>query len=221
MKKLFKNKISSFILVRLLALYTKFVYFTTNWTIINKGNPEKVNMNITWHNRTILSMATKKLLFQKRLVNTLASPSKDGEFIANSMRALGVNVYLSSQESGTGSAGLRMLFKWLKGNEKIIIVIDGSRGPRYHMKKGPLFAVHKMGEDCYFYSVNTEKRKVLNSWDRMVIPKPFGRGVIIGEVVKVDKNKSIDEIKDELENKLIELAIKSDEYFGHSPIEKE
>ena len=63
----------------------------------------------------------------------------------------------------------------VKAGGAVAFTIDGPRGPRYVAKKGPvMLARHDWHPITPFY-VAVEKAWVLNTWDAMLIPKPFSR----------------------------------------------
>jgi lysophospholipid acyltransferase (LPLAT)-like uncharacterized protein len=66
----------------------------------------------------------------------------------------------------------------LEHGHSVAFTIDGPRGPRYVAKPGPVLLAKKSGVPvCCFY-IHVERAWVLNSWDRMMVPKPFSRAVL-------------------------------------------
>ena len=212
-----KNKIIYYLIV----IYLRIVKYTTSWTVINKGNPDGANLFVVWHNRTLVCLLGIHKVVGSNKLHSIVSPSKDGQFLSDLMASFGHRVILSSKESGTGTKGLRMAIDFLNSAKQVVITPDGSRGPRYHLKKGTGFLLKKSATRYYVFALNVKRRKLLNTWDKMVIPLPFNRGVIMGEYFDVDPKKSVDELNEIVEAKLIELSIKTDEYFNHEPIVKD
>ena len=72
-------------------------------------------------------------------------------------------------------------------------------------------------------SWNVEHRKLLNTWDRMVLARPFSRGVFVwGEPIAVPKsltNQELEYYRLIIEKQLNETNAEADRYFGHTPIE--
>ena len=70
---------------------------------------------------------------------------------------------------------------------------------------------------------STLARRVLPSWDRFIVPGPFGRGVfIVGEPLEVPAEASRDEMETarrELERRLNAISAEADRLTGHAPIE--
>jgi lysophospholipid acyltransferase (LPLAT)-like uncharacterized protein len=66
----------------------------------------------------------------------------------------------------------------LELNHPVAFTIDGPRGPRYVAKPGPVLLAKKTGRaiGCFYAAV--KNAWVLNSWDRMMIPRPFSKVVL-------------------------------------------
>ncbi len=208
------------IIYYLIVFYLRIVKFTTFWNVINKGDKENANLFIVWHNRTLICLLGIDKIVGNNKFNSIVSPSKDGKFLSDLMASFGHKVILSSKESGTGTKGLRIVIDLLNQGKQVVITPDGSRGPRYHLKKGTGFLLKKSASRYYIFSLNFKRRILMNSWDKMIIPLPFNRGVIMGEYFDFDNSKSVDELNNIIEKKLIELSVETDKYFNHEPIEK-
>ena len=69
----------------------------------------------------------------------------------------------------------------------------------------------------------TTRRRILKSWDRFLLPLPFGRGVfVIGPEIEVPG--SLDPARREalrlrLESSLNEVTAEADRRMGHAPVE--
>jgi hypothetical protein len=57
----------------------------------------------------------------------------------------------------------------------VAFTIDGPRGPIYVAKPGPILLAKKTGHGIVCFHIAAERAWILNSWDRMMIPKPFSR----------------------------------------------
>jgi hypothetical protein len=65
----------------------------------------------------------------------------------------------------------------LDQGHSVAFTIDGPRGPRYVAKPGPVLLAKKTGVPIGCFYIHVERAWVLNSWDRMMVPKPFSRAV--------------------------------------------
>ena len=65
--------------------------------------------------------------------------------------------------------------------------IDGPRGPRYEVKPGPVILAKKTGNPIIPFVFEPRRFWTLKSWDKMQIPWPFTRTLlVIGEPIYVD-----------------------------------
>ncbi len=118
------------------------------------------------------------------------SQSKDGEFIARILESFGAKPVRGSSSRG----GVRALLKAKRLMEKekriSVISMDGPRGPRHKAKDGVIFLAQRAGAKIVPVRIFTERKKVLNSWDRFELPLPFTRiHVHIGDFMDVTEDK--------------------------------
>ena len=72
-----------------------------------------------------------------------------------------------------------MLLNLLAGGDHIAITPDGPRGPRRVAAAGVAQLAALSGVPVLPCAAQTTRRWVLRTWDRMVVPQPFGRGVVV------------------------------------------
>jgi lysophospholipid acyltransferase (LPLAT)-like uncharacterized protein len=64
----------------------------------------------------------------------------------------------------------------------------GPRGPRRVAAPGVAQVAALSGAPVLPCAAQVSRRRVLRSWDRMVIPRPFGRGaVVVGRAIQVPR----------------------------------
>jgi lysophospholipid acyltransferase (LPLAT)-like uncharacterized protein len=68
----------------------------------------------------------------------------------------------------------------LEQGHGVVFTIDGPRGPRYVAKPGPVLLAKKTGIPISCFYVAVKRAWILNSWDQMIIPKPFSQAAIYG-----------------------------------------
>jgi lysophospholipid acyltransferase (LPLAT)-like uncharacterized protein len=61
----------------------------------------------------------------------------------------------------------------------VVMTPDGPRGPRRVAAPGVAQLAALSGVPVLPCSAQTSRRWQMKSWDRMVIPRPFGRGVVV------------------------------------------
>jgi lysophospholipid acyltransferase (LPLAT)-like uncharacterized protein len=104
----------------------------------------------------------------------LISPSADGDLLARLARLMGYSVIRGSSFKQPVAAA-RSLIKVLRRNERIILIADGSRGPRCKAQPGSLQIAGITGAPVFPMTFGAKRSYVFNSWDRFVLPLPFTR----------------------------------------------
>ena len=82
------------------------------------------------------------------------------------------------------------------------------RGPKYRVKPGIVFAARESAAPIVPFSWSASKAWRLNSWDQMLIPKPFSTiKVVFGSPIVFEKNsaQTIEESTKLLEDALMSL----------------
>ena len=112
----------------------------------------------------------------------MISPSIDGEAPTWLAQAYGAHVVRGSG-SYTGLRAVRGAHQAIvKEGISPAVTPDGPRGPRFKFKPGALFAAQISGKPVVPLAFAARPAFVLKTWDKFVIPVPFGRVCIaIGE----------------------------------------
>ena len=184
-------------LAGLLGHYLWFALRTTRWTVDGAAHaaPYLAGQPVLaafWHERLALMPQFWRLARDHRAegssrVHVLVSQHRDGRFIGAMLRRFGVEVVLGSSSRG-GAAGMRALLGLLARGDQIVITPDGPRGPRRVAAAGVAQIAGLSGMAVLPCSAQVSRRKTMRSWDRMVVPLPFGRGVLVcGEPIAVPR----------------------------------
>ena len=112
--------------------------------------------------------------FRGKQVAVMISRSFDGEYIARILFKLGYRPVRGSSSRGAVGALMGMREE-LEAGHPAVFTIDGPRGPRYVAKPGPVLLAKKTGQSVNCFYIAMERAWILNSWDQMIIPKPFSR----------------------------------------------
>jgi lysophospholipid acyltransferase (LPLAT)-like uncharacterized protein len=116
-------------------------------------------------------------------LNVLTSRHKDGRLIGDILARLGIGiVHGSSSRNGQDRGGARSviaLLASLKSGSSIGITPDGPRGPRRQSAPGVAQLAALSGCPVLPVAGSSTHRRILGSWDRMILPLPFGRGVLV------------------------------------------
>lgn len=142
-------------------------------------------------------------------LNILVSPSSDGEFLAILGKLLGYIIIRGSSFKRTVPA-TRSIFKALKRKEGVVIVGDGSRGPRHKFQPGSLLIASRTGSCLIPMVFDANWKTHLNSWDRFMIPWPFAKCVFsLGDPIFLPSDIKEEELQKEqkdIESKLNSMA---------------
>lgn len=136
-----------------------------------------------------LRLIARRLPFYRPTsIHTLVSQHRDGQFIGAVMRRLGILPILGSSTRG-GAAGLRNLLLVLKRGGLIGITPDGPKGPRRQAAAGVAQLAALAGVPVVPLAARTTHCFHLRTWDRMAVPLPFGRGVMVcGPAIQVSRD---------------------------------
>lgn len=143
-----------------------------------KKNP----IMVFWHGRIFVA----SYFFRNRGIVVMTSRHRDGDYIAGVIRRLGYHAARGSSSRGSVGA-TREALEALRNGRDIGFAIDGPRGPRHVVKRGPIYIAWKSGHPVLPFNVSAERKWTLKSWDHFEIPVPFSRArVEIGEPVYVN-----------------------------------
>lgn len=144
----------------------------------------------------------------------LISQHGDGRIIALASRLLGIRSAAGSSTRGGTRALLELIRRAQEGSD-IGFTPDGPRGPRYEVKDGVVVAAIKTGCQVVPCTYSTERRWQLRSWDAMIIPKPFSRGVfLVGDPISVAEGDDLEESRLRIQGALRELTERADNYWS-------
>lgn len=137
-----------------------------------------------WHNCVFAAI----WIFRKQSLAVMTSRSLDGEFIARVIQRFGF-VPIRGSSSRGGQRALLEMQTFVANGGGAAFTIDGPRGPRHVAKRGPILLAKATGARITPFYVALEKRWVLNTWDRFMIPKPFSRAFVsVAKVITVPRD---------------------------------
>jgi lysophospholipid acyltransferase (LPLAT)-like uncharacterized protein len=148
----------------------------------------------------------------------LISSHPDGRLIANTVAHFGISAVAGSSTRGGGEA-LRTLVRHVKDGASIGVTPDGPRGPRMRVGDGVLMLARLTGAPILPASISVSRRVVLSTWDKLIIPLPFGRGAMIwGEPIVVPRDAddaALAVLRAKLEEEMNRLSAEADAMAGH------
>jgi lysophospholipid acyltransferase (LPLAT)-like uncharacterized protein len=147
----------------------------------------------------------------------MASPSRDGEFIAQVARGLGFIVLSGSRRKG-GVQTLRRMADCFKRGHSCGLIADGSRGPARLAQKGPLYLARETQGAILPVAVAARRKLTFDTWDRFELPLPFGRlALLVGDPFRVwpeDRGPALELRRLDLEFRLNHLFQRSQSYYS-------
>jgi lysophospholipid acyltransferase (LPLAT)-like uncharacterized protein len=126
-----------------------------------------------WH-RAVFASAW---LWRKTGIAVMVSRSFDGEYIARTIEKLGFVAVRGSSTRG-GAAALLGLKSQLAKGISAAFTIDGPRGPKYIAKPGSVLLSQVSAVPLAAFYVALSDAWVLNTWDALLIPKPFSKALV-------------------------------------------
>ena len=126
-----------------------------------------------WH-RAVFASAW---LWRRTGIAVMVSRSFDGEYIARTIEKLGFVAVRGSSSRGGAQALLGLKSQLEQGN-LVAFTIDGPRGPKYVAKPGPVLLSRASAFPMAAFYVALSHAWVLNTWDALLIPKPFSKALV-------------------------------------------
>lgn len=180
------------------AAYLRFVRFSGRWEtrgwdnlqpLIDGGKPVILCF---WHSRLIANIFGWP---RGIALHQLSTQHRDGKLAGKTYQRLGVTPIWLDKDKPTEAT--RKMVKILKSGGIGAITPDGPKGPRQRMQMSAI-ELARLAGGAYLVPVSnsTTRAKVLNSWDRMLVPLPFGRGVFqAGAPIEVPRKASAEEFE--------------------------
>jgi lysophospholipid acyltransferase (LPLAT)-like uncharacterized protein len=128
-------------------------------------------------------------------VRVMSSNSYDGEYMGRIIRKFGF-VAVKGSSSRNAVRALLGLRRALQEGWTVAFSLDGPRGPRYQVKPGPVALARSSGVPLTMFHMAVDRAWVLNTWDCLIIPKPFSRVLLrFGKLIIVPSDASDDDIE--------------------------
>jgi len=140
-------------------------------------------------------------------VSAMISEHKDGEAITRTVEYLGIHSVRGSSSRG-GAKALISAIKEIKNGDDIAITPDGPRGPRHSIADGIVAISKKTNAKILIFNIKCTKYWQFNSWDKFIVPKPFGTlEFFIQEPLDIS-SLEVDEAKELIREKMLINAMK-------------
>ncbi|MBY0333284.1 MAG: lysophospholipid acyltransferase family protein [Acetobacteraceae bacterium] len=177
-----------------LGTYLALVARTTRWTLIGaehvaaaigEDRPRRPGIIMAfWHERLAImplcwQLARRTLPpLRDARAHVLVSQHRDGRLIGDVARRFDLSMVYGSTRRG-GGQGLLALARLIRDGAHVVITPDGPRGPRRQAAPGVAHLAALSGRPVLAVGAAIAPSRILGSWDRMRLPLPFGRGVLV------------------------------------------
>lgn len=151
---------------------------------VDRGN----NIFAFWHSRLFYLVYFYVRRAPARKASILVSMSRDGDYGAALVRRLKQDAVRGSTSRGGQKAMRKLAAKLAEGNN-VAITPDGPRGPAFTVNKGIIRLAQLTGARIIPVSYDATRKRLLRSWDKFMIVKPFGRvHLAFGEPLDVPRH---------------------------------
>ncbi|MFA9373846.1 lysophospholipid acyltransferase family protein [Poseidonibacter sp.] len=172
MKKYFKLNILPYILYILVK-----IIYATNKKVFHhpsKLNDDEAFIFVIWHGDLLSQPFNYYKKRPNKTVKAMISHNKDGEIIAKLVRVLGIKAIRGSSSKGAAKALISTIKEIKLGND-VALTPDGPRGPRFSVANGVVAIAHKCNARIIVLNSKPSSYWQFNSWDKFILPKPFGK----------------------------------------------
>jgi lysophospholipid acyltransferase (LPLAT)-like uncharacterized protein len=222
-KRILRHPAVRWIFCFICASYIWLVYATSRWRTANSHIPQAFWQRnepfilCFWHGRLLMM---PKIWPTGPSIHILISSHIDGQFIAQTIRRLGVKIIAGSSTRG-GAAGLRRMLSALKAGDSIGITPDGPRGPAITVADGTLTLARLSGAALIPAAVGVSRRRLLSTWDQFQLAFPFSRSAFAwGEPLYVPRDagpEALELARHELEARITATTREADRLAGLMP----
>ncbi len=167
------------ILSWILAGYLRFCFATTRWRVegledLSKALQDGSVIYVLWHSKTMYGPLAWP--YDLARLFALHDPSPIGRIGSRTQARLGM-VPVAMQANSSNFAASRQVLKTIRAGHSIGIAADGPKGPARDAKKSTIEWARASGRPVFLFSWQSSRTLQLNTWDKMVLPMPFAKGV--------------------------------------------
>lgn len=222
-KRILSSRPAHFLLSLIVSTAMRVVYYTSR---VQKHFPPEIEVYANgkkpalfcfWHGRLIMQAFVKP---PRRSMSVLISQHNDGALITAVMRWFGIGSVRGSNSRG-GQKGVRRLLAISERGGNLCITPDGPRGPFQKAAGGAAYVAMKTGYPVIAIAFSTTRHSRLRSWDKFMVPKPFGRMVFVAstpfQVADSDDADALQVATAQLETVLNQVTAEADRLCGVTP----
>lgn len=235
MKSLMRAGPVSYLLGLLIWSWMALINRTTRWQVEGDTRAREAFTEdrgiviAAWHSRIMLLPAgwtrmMKRWPGLRAPAAMLISLSPDGEPVARAISHLGLEAIRGSKgnrkkrdKDKGGARAVAEAVQLLRAGGGLCITPDGPRGPAEEVSLGAALLAQRSGAIIIPYALSATHVRRLSTWDRFMLPFPFGRGAIVfGEPVRPGDGKRPQDLQAELQDALDVATRRADEIVSRS-----
>jgi lysophospholipid acyltransferase (LPLAT)-like uncharacterized protein len=198
------------ILPFVLQLIVRFIYLTNKKVYHYPSDCNQNNENFIvamWHGDLLMQPLNYRHFKPQGDIKVIVSEHRDGETIKKVVDYLGIGALSGSSTRG-GAKALLGAIKALRNDIDVAITPDGPKGPIYSIADGIIVIAQKTKTKILPFSSVPNSYWKLKSWDKFIVPKPFGKiDFYIGDPFGIE-DLSIDEAKKIIYDKMMKNQLK-------------
>ncbi len=109
--------------------------------------------------------------------------------------------------------------KEIEAGYTVAFTIDGPRGPRFVTKPGPVLLARSSRVPMAVFHIAIDRAWTLNTWDRLLVPKPFSRALMrVGSLIPVPEDMPSEQL--EHYNALLQSSLDRVKAFAEENVQK-
>jgi lysophospholipid acyltransferase (LPLAT)-like uncharacterized protein len=217
----------------LASAYIALVDRTTRWEVRGREEFDRLVdeepglIAVMWHGRLFMSPTYAPV--PRRRTVAMISSNRDGDLITAIVRRWGVETVRGStydRGKGRDKGGAEAFAgaeRALRDGALIAITPDGPRGPRMRAQSGTGQLAARTGRPVVPIAFSVARGRVLGSWDRFLLPLPFGRGVaLFGPTIRppdAPEPEAARAVTAAVERALTDLTAEADRLCGRAPVD--
>jgi len=156
------------------SLLIRFLYYTNKKVYhVPQKITDKPVIFACWHGELLMLPYLYRYYRKKPHAKVLISPHFDGKLISKTVEYFGLETIAGSSDKNP-TRTLIQAIKAIKEGYDIGITPDGPKGPRHEVADGIIVMAQKTEAKLLLLRIEPSRYWQLNSWDKFVIPKPFG-----------------------------------------------
>ena len=206
-KKDFLQAIGKHILPPLGYILMRFYWYTSRKSFHIQGEiSQEQYVVVCWHGELLLSPQAYRHFHRTQSSSGIISRHFDGEMIAKILGFFHIIPLRGSSSKGAKQVLLEA-FRALKKGDDLLVTPDGPRGPRHEVSDGALALALKGNLPIFTVNYVCKHYWQINSWDKFVIPKPFGKIDFYLNILDL-KGMEMEKARSYLTEKMLENTIK-------------